>query len=129
MTKRLPDHYGVDPLTDIQVFAPVYKGALGIDALNTRLRHALNSRGEPVLGGRLRIGDKLMLSGRNLHELGLMNGTVLRLIALGQSDKEIAVALGITRNTASNHVANIRAKLGASSRAAVAALAARDGLL
>ena len=80
VTKRLPEHYGVDPLTDIQVFAPVYKGALGIDALNTRLRHALNSGGEPVLGGRLRIGDKLMLSGRNLHELGLMNGTVLRLL-------------------------------------------------
>jgi exodeoxyribonuclease V alpha subunit len=33
-----------------------------------------------VLGGRLRIGDKLMLSGRNLHELGLMNGTILRLL-------------------------------------------------
>src|SRR5439155_4251409 len=31
-------------------------------------------------GGRLRIGDKLMHSGRNLHELGLMNGTVLRLV-------------------------------------------------
>ena len=80
VTKRLPQHYGVDPLTDIQVFAPVYKGALGIDAINTRLRHALNSRGEQVLGGRLRIGDKLMLSGRNLHELGLMNGTMLRLL-------------------------------------------------
>src|SRR4051812_19799390 len=80
VTQRLPNHYGVDPLTDIQVFAPIYRGALGIDAINTRLRHALNSRGEPVLGGRLRIGDKLMLSGRNLHELGLMNGTMLRLI-------------------------------------------------
>ena len=80
VTQRLPQHYGVDPLTDIQVFAPVYKGALGIDAINTRLRHALNSRGEPVLGGRLRIGDKLMLSGRNLHDVGLMNGTMLRLL-------------------------------------------------
>ena len=70
----------MDPLTDIQVFAPVYKGALGIDAINTRLRHALNARGEPVLGGRLRIGDKLMLSGRNLHDVGLMNGTMLRLL-------------------------------------------------
>ncbi|HWK27907.1 MAG TPA: AAA family ATPase [Solirubrobacter sp.] len=80
VTTRLPQHYNVDPLTDIQVFAPVYKGALGIDAINTRLRHELNSRGEPVMGGRLRIGDKLMLSGRNLHELGLMNGTVLRLL-------------------------------------------------
>jgi exodeoxyribonuclease V alpha subunit len=80
VTQRLPSHYGVDPLTDIQVFAPVYRGALGIDAINTRLRHALNSRGEQVLGGRLRIGDKLMLSGRNMHELGLMNGTMLRLL-------------------------------------------------
>jgi exodeoxyribonuclease V alpha subunit len=90
VTTRLPEHYGVDPLTDIQVFAPVYKGALGIDALNTRLRHALNSRGEQVLGGRLRIGDKLMLSGRNLHELGLMNGTVLRLI--DHSDEKLTVS-------------------------------------
>lgn len=80
VAKRLPAHYGVDPLTDVQVFAPVYRGALGIEAINTRLRQALNARGEPVMGGRLRIGDKLMLSGRNLHELGLMNGTILRLL-------------------------------------------------
>jgi exodeoxyribonuclease V alpha subunit len=33
-----------------------------------------------VRGGRLRIGDKLMMTGRNLHELGLMNGTLLRLL-------------------------------------------------
>jgi exodeoxyribonuclease V alpha subunit len=90
VTQRLPAHYGVDPLTDIQVFAPIYRGALGIDAINTRLRHALNSRGEPVLGGRLRVGDKLMLSGRNLHELGLMNGTMLRL--LEHRDEKLMVA-------------------------------------
>jgi exodeoxyribonuclease V alpha subunit len=80
VAERLPAHYGLDPFADIQVFAPVYRGALGIDALNARLRDALNPRGRPVLGGRLRIGDKLMLSGRNLHELGLMNGTLLRLL-------------------------------------------------
>ncbi len=80
VSERLPSHYGVDPVADIQVFAPVYRGALGIDALNTRLREALNPAGKPVLGGRLRIGDKLMLSGRNLHDLGLMNGTILRLL-------------------------------------------------
>ena len=80
VTARLPSHYGIDPVTDIQVFAPVYRGVLGIDALNARLREALNPDGKPVLGGRLRIGDKLMLSGRNLHELGLMNGTILRLL-------------------------------------------------
>jgi exodeoxyribonuclease V alpha subunit len=80
VSERLPAHYGVDPVRDIQVFAPVYRGELGIDALNAALRGALNPDGRPVRGGRLRIGDKLMMTGRNLHELGLMNGTLLRLL-------------------------------------------------
>ena len=80
VSERLPAHYDVDPVRDIQVFAPVYRGELGIDALNQALREALNPDGQPVRGGRLRLGDKLMMTGRNLHELGLMNGTVLRLL-------------------------------------------------
>jgi exodeoxyribonuclease V alpha subunit len=80
VSERLPAHYDVDPVRDIQVFAPVYRGELGIDALNAALRVALNPDGQPVRGGRLRIGDKLMMTGRNLHELGLMNGTLLRLL-------------------------------------------------
>ncbi len=80
ISERLPGHYGVDPVRDIQVFAPVYRGELGIDALNEALRSALNPDGQPVRGGRLRLGDKLMMTGRNLHDLGLMNGTLLRLL-------------------------------------------------
>ncbi len=80
VAERLPSHYDVDPVRDIQVFAPVYRGELGIDAINLALRAALNPEGQPVRGGRLRIGDKLMMTGRNMHELGLMNGTVLRLL-------------------------------------------------
>jgi exodeoxyribonuclease V alpha subunit len=80
VSERLPTHYGVDPVRDIQVFAPVYRGELGIDRLNEALRDALNPDGPPVRGGRLRIGDKLMMTGRNLHDLGLMNGTLLMLL-------------------------------------------------
>jgi exodeoxyribonuclease V alpha subunit len=80
VSERLPAHYGIDPVRDIQVFAPVYRGDVGIDALNVALRNKLNSDGQPVRGGRLRIGDKLMMTGRNLHDLGLMNGTLLRLL-------------------------------------------------
>jgi exodeoxyribonuclease V alpha subunit len=80
VSERLPRHFGLDPVRDIQVFAPVYRGELGIDALNEALRERLNPGGEPVRAGRLRIGDKLMMTGRNLHELGLMNGTLLRLV-------------------------------------------------
>ncbi|MBV9000745.1 MAG: AAA family ATPase [Solirubrobacterales bacterium] len=78
--ERLPAHYEIDPIKDIQVFAPVYRGELGIDAINDALRDRLNPDGQAVRGGRLRIGDKLMMTGRNLHELGLMNGTLIRLL-------------------------------------------------
>jgi exodeoxyribonuclease V alpha subunit len=87
--ERLPAHYGIDPIKDIQVFAPVYRGELGIDALNEALRDRLNPDGQPVRGGRLRIGDKLMMTGRNLHDLGLMNGTLLRLLdEVGDPDRD-----------------------------------------
>ena len=96
VAERLPSHYEVDPVRDIQVFAPVYRGDVGIDALNRALRAALNPDGQPVRGGRLRLGDKLMMTGRNLHDLGLMNGTVLRLLdEVAQSDgDEAALLLG-----------------------------------
>ncbi len=88
VSERLPAHYGVDPVRDIQVFAPVYRGDIGIDALNATLRDRLNPEGRPVRGGRLRIGDKLMMTGRNLHDLGLMNGTLLRLLDETGSDPD-----------------------------------------
>jgi len=98
VAERLPAHYEVDPVRDIQVFAPVYRGDLGIDALNRALRAALNPDGRPVRGGRLRLGDKLMMTGRNLHDLGLMNGTVLRLLdetgSDSEDDDEAALILG-----------------------------------
>jgi exodeoxyribonuclease V alpha subunit len=90
VAERLPGHFGVDPVDDIQVFAPVYKGELGIDSLNAALREALNPAGEKAPGG-FRLGDKLMLSGRNLHELGLMNGTLLRLLETWDDDGDVAL--------------------------------------
>lgn len=54
---------------------------------------------------------------------------VLQLVVDGLSDKEIAVALGVARNTASIHVGRLREKLGAPSRTALAALALRQHLV
>ncbi len=55
--------------------------------------------------------------------------TVLYLVADGQSDKEIAAALGIRPMTAQKHVSNILAKMKAGSRTEAAARALREGLL
>jgi non-specific serine/threonine protein kinase len=54
---------------------------------------------------------------------------VLRLVALGHSDREITDACFISRYTVTKHVANILGKLGVGSRTAAAALAHRDGLI
>jgi DNA-binding NarL/FixJ family response regulator len=53
---------------------------------------------------------------------------VARLIADGYTNREIASALVIEPGTASNHVLRILRKLGAPSRAAVAAWVTRQGL-
>jgi DNA-binding CsgD family transcriptional regulator len=54
---------------------------------------------------------------------------VLRLLAEGKADKEIAAALGIARATVAKHGQAIRAKLGLPSRTAVVAQAVRHGLV
>jgi len=53
---------------------------------------------------------------------------VLRLVAAGRSNREIAAELFISGKTASLHVSNILAKLGAASRTEAAAIAHRAGL-
>ena len=54
---------------------------------------------------------------------------MLRLIAAGRSNREIASVLFIAPKTASVHVSNILGKLGAASRTEAAAIAHREGLV
>ncbi len=54
---------------------------------------------------------------------------MLRLVAQGLSDREIAEALFVSHRTVNGHVANLLAKLGLESRAAAAAFAVRHGLV
>jgi DNA-binding NarL/FixJ family response regulator len=54
---------------------------------------------------------------------------VLRLVADGLSDDQIAERLVLSQHTIHRHVANIRTKLRVNSRAAAVAKAGRQGLL
>jgi DNA-binding CsgD family transcriptional regulator len=54
---------------------------------------------------------------------------VLRLLAQGMSNRQIAERLVISRKTAGNHVEHIYAKIGVSNRALASLFAARHGLM
>jgi DNA-binding CsgD family transcriptional regulator/anti-anti-sigma regulatory factor len=64
------------------------------------------------------------------HQYGLTTREleVLRLLATGRSNRDIAAELFISAKTASVHVSNIMAKLGVASRVEAAAIAYRLGL-
>ncbi|WP_018657888.1 helix-turn-helix transcriptional regulator [Actinomadura flavalba] len=79
------------------------------------------------LGTRARLGGSGAASGDGLGGLTAREREVLKLVADGRSNKEIAGALFISPKTASVHVSNILAKLGVTSRTAAAALAHRQG--
>jgi DNA-binding CsgD family transcriptional regulator len=76
---------------------------------------------------RLDLGGGRPASGPGLDRLGLTarEFEVLRLVAAGRSNAEIAAELFIAAKTASVHVSNILAKLGVSSRGEAAATAHR----
>lgn len=54
---------------------------------------------------------------------------VLRLVARGKSNKQIAAQLGISPKTVQHHVAHVYAKIGVASRAGAAIFATEHGLL
>jgi len=93
---RIPTKFGFDPLTDIQVIAPMYRGAAGVLALNKALQGALNGsyrKAEKVIGGRaFRVGDKVMQTKSN-YDLEVFNGDIgyVRGIDIDESMMEISM--------------------------------------
>jgi exodeoxyribonuclease V alpha subunit len=76
--RRLPAKYHFNPITDIQVLSPMYKGAVGVKMLNERLQAQLNphSVAQVEWADRiLRVGDKVMQT-KNDYDKGVFNGDV-----------------------------------------------------
>ncbi len=93
-----------------------------------QLRQSLQAvlRGEPgfsaaTLGAWVRRQRGCARAMCNIRSLTGRQREVLRLIAQGLADKEIAQSLGIATATAQKHVTNILERLGVSNRAAAAA--------
>ena len=91
-TERLPRYYGYDPIDDIQVLAPMYRGETGAIHLNHVLQQRLNPEGRELRrGGTLfRIGDKVMQI-RNNYRKEVFNGDIGRIVSLNLEDQELQV--------------------------------------
>ncbi len=90
VAERAAESFGVDPIREVQTLAPMYRGPVGIDALNERLQARLNPDGRRAVGERFRIGDRLIQT-RNSHELGLMNGSIVFLRRDDPDEESIVV--------------------------------------
>jgi len=66
---------------------------------------------------------------RDMHGLTARELEILRVLATGKTNREIAETLVISDHTVRRHIQNIFAKLGVSSRAAATAFAFRHGLV
>ena len=90
---RIPRQFGFDPLTEIQVLAPMHRGEAGVSRLNERLQEILAPPGGPevTVGSRVfRNGDKVMQL-RNNYELDVFNGDVGRVVSLDIEERELTV--------------------------------------
>ncbi len=94
VSKRVPHKFGLDPLDDIQVLAPMYSGYAGVTQLNLALQTALNPPGrkpERRLGGRVfRQGDKVMQTVNN-YDKQVYNGDIGRIAALDPEGQTMTV--------------------------------------
>lgn len=94
---RIPRKFGLDPVDDVQVLAPMYRGAVGVANLNARLQEALNpaspTKTEWRAGGRtLRVGDKVMQI-RNNYDRDVFNGDIGRVTAIDQEEHALTVVI------------------------------------
>lgn len=91
---RLPQKFGVHPLDDVQVLAPMYRGAAGVAALNEALQAALNPPGRPaekrLMGHLFRVGDKVMQTCNN-YEKEVFNGDIGRVRSFDFEEQSMTV--------------------------------------
>lgn len=92
---RIPEKFGLNPLTDVQVLTPVLKGPIGVMSLNERLRTALNPVGPTLTKGQktYRLRDRVVQLINN-YDTGVFNGDTGVIVAVNEGSAEIVVDFG-----------------------------------
>ena len=92
MTTRIPRKFRMDPMTDVQVLAPMRRNALGTENLNQLLQKRLNPEGPAVQRGAMlfRNGDRVMQL-RNNYDKDVFNGDVGFVADANPEDRKLTV--------------------------------------
>ena len=91
-SKRLPEYYKINPLTDIQILTPMKRGAAGTDNLNRLLQAALNPQELKLYRSatEYRLNDKVMQI-KNNYDKQIYNGDIGFICAVNTDDKTLSV--------------------------------------
>ena len=97
LSNRIASRFDLDPMKDVQVLAPLYRGPAGVNALNESLQAALNptsaNKAEHSFFGQIfRVGDKLMQI-RNDYDKQVFNGDIGYLIDINTEDHRLSVEI------------------------------------
>jgi exodeoxyribonuclease V alpha subunit len=92
VTERIPRRFGLAWESDVQVLAPMYRGACGVDALNERLRATLGSTGAELRWKERawRTGDRVIQT-RNDYEKQVFNGDMGRIVRVDTEKLTVTV--------------------------------------
>ncbi|MFA7418557.1 MAG: ATP-dependent RecD-like DNA helicase [Melioribacteraceae bacterium] len=90
---RLPQKYGFDPMKDIQVLTPMYKGDAGADNLNRTLQNALNKNRSLLNRGEksYKVGDKVMQL-KNNYDKDVYNGDIGQIHSIDMEDQKLEIS-------------------------------------
>jgi exodeoxyribonuclease V alpha subunit len=91
-TQRLPSKYGFDPMKDIQVLTPMYKGDAGADNMNSLLQNKLNVNDAVIARGArcYKTGDKVMQL-KNNYEKDVFNGDIGIIQLIDTEDQKLEI--------------------------------------
>ncbi len=91
--QRLPARFGFNPLTDIQVLAPMNKGGLGARSLNILLQEQLNGQSQPKInrfGWTFSPGDKVIQTLNN-YDKDVFNGDIGCIESVSRETSELFI--------------------------------------
>jgi len=95
VTDRIPKRFHFDPMKDIQVLGPMYRGNAGVSVLNAELQRALNPAAvnkteRSFFGQLLRSGDRVMQV-RNDYDKGVFNGDIGLVTEIANEEQTLTV--------------------------------------